>query len=126
MMPPTKKVAKATAEIQPNPIQVLLFLQAETGKSGKQASLFRVYLKVYGRPMLLAGVLKIIAEMLLFVGPLAVGSVTVYVETVRFPSIGSQVRNQNLIICLWKTKNGHLEVKFSESNSGKDFFFDSM
>ena len=40
-------------------------------------------MKVYGRSMLFAGVLKALADMLGFIGPLAVGPITIYVETIK-------------------------------------------
>ena len=41
--------------------------------------------------MLLVGVLKILGDMLAFIGPLAVGSVTLYVETIQVPTTDAQV-----------------------------------
>ncbi|XP_038068619.1 ATP-binding cassette sub-family C member 9-like [Patiria miniata] len=55
-------------------------------KVGKQASLFKIYWKVYGGRMLLAGVLKLLGESLNFVGPLVLGLVTVYVQTIETPA----------------------------------------
>ncbi|XP_022081211.1 ATP-binding cassette sub-family C member 9-like [Acanthaster planci] len=52
---------------------------------GKEASLFKVYIKVYGRRLVGAAVLKLIGEMFFFINPLAVGALTAYVTNLRYP-----------------------------------------
>ena len=59
--------------------------QAKKDKSGKPPSLWKVYLEVYGWRMLWAGVFKLLADLLNFVGPLCVGGITLYVTCIIYP-----------------------------------------
>ncbi|XP_038067008.1 ATP-binding cassette sub-family C member 9-like [Patiria miniata] len=52
---------------------------------GKKASLYKVYVKVYGRRLVGAAVLKLIGEMFFFINPLAVGALTAYVTKLQYP-----------------------------------------
>ncbi|XP_071784198.1 ATP-binding cassette sub-family C member 9-like isoform X1 [Asterias amurensis] len=64
----------------------------ETDKAkikGKEASLLKVYVKIYGRRLFGAAILKLIGEMVAFIGPLAVGALTAYVMTLSSPTIKS-------------------------------------
>ena len=58
---------------------------------GKEASLLKVYVKIYGRRLFGAAILKLIGEMVAFIGPLAVGALTAYVMTLSSPTIKSDV-----------------------------------
>ncbi|XP_038066901.1 ATP-binding cassette sub-family C member 9-like [Patiria miniata] len=55
-------------------------------KKGKSPSLGKVYVKVYGRRMMAAAVLKLIGEVFAFVNPVAVGALTAYATKLKFPS----------------------------------------
>ena len=49
-------------------------------KKGKEPSLWKCYVRAYWPMMLLGGVLKIIADLLTFVGPMCVDGIVKYVE----------------------------------------------
>ena len=63
--------------------QILSF-QAKKDKSGKPPSLWKVYIEVYGWRMLWAGLFKLVADLLNFVGPLCVGGITLYVTGIKY------------------------------------------
>ncbi len=54
-------------------------------QSGKPPSLWKVYIVVYGWKMLWAGIFKLVADLLNFVGPLSVGGITLYVTGIIYP-----------------------------------------
>ena len=60
-------------------------------RTGGEASLIKVYLKVYGRRLIGAALLKLIGEIVFFINPLAVGALTAYVTTLKYPPTDSTV-----------------------------------
>ncbi|XP_071504808.1 ATP-binding cassette sub-family C member 9-like [Diadema antillarum] len=55
-------------------------------KEGKKPSMFRVYLSVYGRINIWAGLVKLVGDAMGYIGPLCVGAITLYVTELQYPS----------------------------------------
>ncbi|XP_030828553.1 ATP-binding cassette sub-family C member 9 isoform X2 [Strongylocentrotus purpuratus] len=55
----------------------------EKTKVGKKPSMWKVYLKVYGRRNFWAALLKLIGDCMGYIGPLAVGGITLYVQNIK-------------------------------------------
>ena len=75
-------------------------IQKRAERLGKKASLYRVYVKVYGRRLVGAAVLKLIGEFFFFINPLAVGALTAYVTTLQYPpkeTRASQILGLNIV-----------------------------
>ena len=112
-----------TTQIKP----LFVLLKKKTAKNGKEASLFKVYLKVYGRRLFGAAVLKLIGEMFFFINPLAVGALTAYVTTLRYPSAESKVCDWDFTWGVVKTSQKwriccthHLNPPFKTHGSAPD------
>ncbi|XP_072021148.1 ATP-binding cassette sub-family C member 9-like [Amphiura filiformis] len=55
-------------------------------KVGKQPSLWKVFTKVHGWQIFLSFVLRLIVELLNFVGPFCVGGITLYITNIMYPT----------------------------------------
>ncbi|XP_071784145.1 ATP-binding cassette sub-family C member 9-like isoform X2 [Asterias amurensis] len=58
-------------------------------RSGKHASLMKVYARVYGRRLLWAAAVKLIGELVSLICPITVGLLTAYVTTLKYPTAES-------------------------------------
>ncbi|XP_033648066.1 ATP-binding cassette sub-family C member 9-like [Asterias rubens] len=60
----------------------------KTNITGGEVSLPKIYVKVYGRRLFCAAILKLVGEMIAFINPLAIGALTSYVTTLKYPNEG--------------------------------------
>ena len=63
---------------------------------GTRSSMTKIYMRVYGRRLFAAAVLKLIGDMFGFINPLAVGLLTAYVTLIKSASADAAVR---IIMC---------------------------
>lgn len=62
---------------------VSVLYQEEKAKAGKKPSMWKVYLKVYGRRNFWAALMKLVGDCMGYIGPLAVGGITLYVQNIK-------------------------------------------
>ena len=66
--------------------------QEAATRMGREPSLFRVYRKAYGRRVFGAAILKLVGDLAFFINPLALGGLTAFATSLKYPDEDAQVR----------------------------------